>query len=73
MSWTSVTILNNGETVSELNQLPVSLGANWDEIIYTNNSTSDVYEYLKNSVVMQTITINYTDSTKDVISNILKS
>lgn len=47
-------------------------GINWDSITPTFNSTSDVYQYYLAGVLVKTITINYTDSTKEVMSGITK-
>lgn len=44
----------------------------WDEIVPTFNATSDVYEFYKSSVLQKTITINYVDATKEVMSSITK-
>jgi hypothetical protein len=44
----------------------------WDRIVPTFNSTDDVYEFYKNDVLVKTITIFYTDSTKAVMSEVTK-
>lgn len=44
----------------------------WDAITPTFNATSDVYQFYLNSVLQKTITINYTDATKEVMSGITK-
>ncbi len=47
-------------------------GVKWDSITPTFNSTSDVYQFYLDSVLVKTITINYTDSTKEVMSGVTK-
>ena len=47
-------------------------GINWDTITPTFNATSDVYQYYLSSVLVKTITINYSDATKEVITSITK-
>lgn len=44
----------------------------WDTITPTFNSTSDVYEFYLDSVLVKTITISYTDATKEVMSGVTK-
>jgi len=44
----------------------------WDTITPTYNATSDVYVFTLSSVTQATITINYTDATKAVISSITR-
>lgn len=44
----------------------------WDLITPTFNATSDVYVFSKSSVTKQTITVNYTDSTKEVLLSVVK-
>jgi hypothetical protein len=47
-------------------------GINWDSITPTFNTTSDVYQFYLDGVLVKTITINYTDSTKEVMSGVTK-
>jgi hypothetical protein len=47
--------------------------AEWDTITPTFNATSDVYTYSLAGTVNKVITINYTNATKEVIQNIVKS
>lgn len=47
-------------------------GIAWDAITPTFNATSDVYVFALNGVTVKTITINYTDATKEVMSGITK-
>lgn len=44
----------------------------WDLITPTFNTTSDVYVFSLASVTVYTITINYTDATKETISSVTK-
>lgn len=44
----------------------------WDAITPTYNATSDVYVFSKSAVTTATITVNYTDSTKAVMSGVTK-
>lgn len=48
-------------------------GINWDTITPTFNATSDVYQFYLDSVLVKTITINYEDSTKAVMSGVTKT
>ncbi len=45
---------------------------NWDTITPTFNATSDVYQFYLNLVLVKTITVNYTDATKTVMSGVTK-
>jgi hypothetical protein len=45
----------------------------WDTITPTFNATSDVYAYSLAGTVNKVITINYTNASKEVIQNIVKS
>ena len=47
--------------------------AAWDTITPTFNATSDVYTYSLAGTVNKVITINYTNASKEVIQNIVKS
>ena len=66
------------QRIVEIQQQPypftwVDAWVEWDLITPTFNATSDVYVFTLNSVVVQTITVNYTDSTKEVLSSVVKS
>jgi hypothetical protein len=45
----------------------------WDTITPTFNATSDVYAYSLAGTVNKVITINYTNASKEIIQNIVKS
>lgn len=44
----------------------------WDTITPTYNATSDVYAFYLDSVLVKTITVSYTDATKEVMSGVTK-
>ena len=48
-------------------------GINWTSITPTFNATSDVYQFYLDGVLKKTITINYTDATKAVMSGVTKA
>lgn len=50
-----------------------SINVSWDTITPTFNATSDVYVYTLSGVTQQTITLNYTDSTKATLLSVVKS
>jgi hypothetical protein len=56
-----------------LNQILGTSIPNWDEVTPTYNATSDVYVYAFDGTTVLTITVNYTDNTKSVISSITKA
>lgn len=62
----------NPATKEKQDELISAIGIAWDAIVPTFNATSDVYEFYFNSSLIQTITINYTDSTKEVMSGVTK-
>jgi hypothetical protein len=79
-----VTVSNTGELATHAkqdvtNQKLDSIIANttpdagWDTITPTFNATSDVYAYSLAGTVNKVITINYTNASKEVIQNIVKS
>jgi hypothetical protein len=45
----------------------------WDTITPTFAATTDTYEFYKDSVLVSTIVITYTDSTKDVLLSVTKN
>jgi hypothetical protein len=47
--------------------------AKHDSITPTFNATSDVWEYKLVGVTKQTLTVNYTDTTKQVISSVVRT
>jgi hypothetical protein len=47
--------------------------AKHDSITPTFNATSDVWEYKLVGVTQQTLTVNYTDATKQVISSVVRT
>lgn len=55
---------------------PIQGGFNlpkYDQIDYSEGSTTKVFTYKMNSATVSTITINYTDSTKATLSSIVKT
>lgn len=67
-----------GQRIVDITQQPypftwVDAWVERDLITPTFNTTSDVYIFTLNSVTVQTITVNYTDSTKEVLSSVVKS
>jgi hypothetical protein len=50
----------------------VAGGIVWDAITPTYNATSDVYVFSLNAATTGTITVNYTDATKSVLSGVTK-
>lgn len=47
--------------------------AKHDSIVPTFNATSDVWEFKLSGVTQQTVTINYTDATKAVITSVVRT
>lgn len=69
----SLSVGENGNPINGSNPLPVTDGSvKWNLITPIFNSTSDVYQFYLDSVLVQTTTINYTDSTKAFPSSITK-
>lgn len=51
----------------------VDAGIEWSLITPTYNATSDVYVFTLDGVTVKTITVNYSDATKEVITTITKA
>lgn len=49
------------------------LGFNWDDILITYNSTTTVYVFKLATVTVRTITLNYSDATKSVLTEVTQS
>jgi hypothetical protein len=61
-------------TNTRLGEMPAGLiTAKHDSITPTFNATSDVWEYKLVGVTQQTLTVNYVDATKQVISSVVRT